>query len=113
VNDRDLAGLYQVSDVLWFPSRQEGFGLPLLEGLLHRMIVFCADTPPMNDFGFDGVRFFDPEAPGEVLAAQLLEGLNEAAPFFQARRDVLKRFAWDAVWPKLDALLRGGAISPG
>lgn len=113
VSDRDLAGLYQVSDVLWFPSRQEGFGLPLLEGILHRMIIFCADAPPMNDFGFAGVEFFDPDASGEAVAEQLLRVLKERAPLFQARRDVLTRFAWDAVWPRLDALLHGGAISPG
>lgn len=109
----DLVGLYSVSDVLWFPSRQEGFGLPLLEGMLHRMLVFCADVPPMNAFGLSSGEFFDPEGDPGAVAEQLLTVLREKAPLLHARREVLMRFAWDAVWPRLDALLRGGAISPG
>jgi len=40
-----MRDLYLLSDCLLFPSRQEGFGLPVLEAALHRMPVWCGDIP--------------------------------------------------------------------
>jgi mannosylglucosylglycerate synthase len=45
VTDDTLRDLYLLSDCLLFPSRQEGFGLPVLEAALHRMPVWCGDIP--------------------------------------------------------------------
>jgi glycosyltransferase involved in cell wall biosynthesis len=45
VQDDTLRDLYLLSDCLLFPSRQEGFGLPVLEAALHRMPVWCGDIP--------------------------------------------------------------------
>ncbi len=45
VTDEILRDLYLLSDCLLFPSRQEGFGLPVLEAALHRMPVWCGDIP--------------------------------------------------------------------
>jgi glycosyltransferase involved in cell wall biosynthesis len=45
VHDETLRDLYLLSDCLLFPSRQEGFGLPVLEAALHRMPVWCHDIP--------------------------------------------------------------------
>jgi glycosyltransferase involved in cell wall biosynthesis len=99
----DLASLYALSDVLWLPSRDEGFGLPMLEGALHRILLFCADRSPMNTLGLPGAEFFDPDSePGEI-ADRLLRGKNKL--FLEARRAVIERFAWEAVWPQIAAVL--------
>jgi glycosyltransferase involved in cell wall biosynthesis len=45
VQDDTLRDLYLLSDCLLFPSRQEGFGLPVLEAALHRLPVWCGDIP--------------------------------------------------------------------
>lgn len=45
VQDDTLRDLYLLSDCLLFPSRQEGFGLPILEAALHRLPVWCGDIP--------------------------------------------------------------------
>ena len=45
VQDDTMRDLYLLSDCLLFPSRQEGFGLPVLEAALHRMPVWCRDIP--------------------------------------------------------------------
>jgi len=45
VQDDTLRDLYLLSDCLLFPSRQEGFGLPVIEAALHRMPVWCGDIP--------------------------------------------------------------------
>ena len=45
VQDDTLRDLYLLADCLLFPSRQEGFGLPVLEAAMHRMPVWCGDIP--------------------------------------------------------------------
>jgi glycosyltransferase involved in cell wall biosynthesis len=106
----DLTGLYQLADALFFPSRQEGFGLPVLEAALHRLPVFCADIEPMNCLLDHSLHVFDPEgSPSEV--ATLIQRTLDRSPIQRARREVIARYAWDVVWRRyLDPLLSGKSV---
>ncbi|MHC4858746.1 MAG: glycosyltransferase [Planctomycetota bacterium] len=48
--------LNRKADVAVFPSRTEGFGLPLLESLTLGVPVITTDAPPMNEVVVDGVN---------------------------------------------------------
>jgi glycosyltransferase involved in cell wall biosynthesis len=51
-------GLYHKAKILLFPTKLEGLGLPLLEGLSSGLPVIATDAPPMNEFiknGFNGL----------------------------------------------------------
>jgi len=61
VTKADLVALYALADALFFPSRQEGFGLPLLEAALHRLPIFCVDLAPMNALLEHSLHAFAPE----------------------------------------------------
>ncbi len=54
VHDGTMRDLYLMSDCLLFPSKQEGFGLPLLEAALYRLPVWCQDIPAFRALGGDG-----------------------------------------------------------
>lgn len=47
-------GLYHKGHILLFPSKMEGLGLPLLEGLACGLPAIATDAPPMNEFIKDG-----------------------------------------------------------
>ncbi|MEK7698934.1 MAG: glycosyltransferase, partial [Planctomycetota bacterium] len=47
-------GLYYKGRILLFPSKLEGLGLPLLEGLACGLPAIATDAPPMNEFVRDG-----------------------------------------------------------
>jgi len=71
VSDGQLAWLYQHATVLAFPSRAEGFGLPVLEAMAAGLPVVATDLPVLRELGGDAVRFVpvsDPEALGRALA---------------------------------------------
>ncbi len=51
-------GLYHKGDILVFPSKLEGLGLPLLEGMSCGLPVIATDAPPMNEFVQDGYNGF-------------------------------------------------------
>ncbi|MBZ0287052.1 MAG: glycosyltransferase family 4 protein [Anaerolineae bacterium] len=96
-DDDMVAGLYQIADALFFPSIQEGFGIPILEAGLAGVPIFCADIPPLRATGADDVTYFDPvdELP-EHIAARVLNGL-ETNPTTRLRRRVRRAFRWDAL----------------
>jgi glycosyltransferase involved in cell wall biosynthesis len=105
VGDAELAGLYRLADALLFPSRSEGFGLPLLEAALHRLPSFCSDIEPLRDLLRQGAVHFPPDAePAHV--ATLIEGTLAASPVFRERRRVLREYSWGAIYRQhLAALL--------
>ncbi|HEY2344080.1 MAG TPA: glycosyltransferase family 4 protein [Chthoniobacteraceae bacterium] len=97
IKAEELSGLYRLADALFFPSRQEGFGLPVLEAAAHRLPAFCADVEPFN--ALPGAIPFDPEASPEEIAAFLIQR-TDASPAIQARKSVVRDFAWSAIWRK-------------
>lgn len=49
-------GLYHKGRILLFPTKLEGLGLPLLEGLACGLPAIATDAPPMNEFIRDGIN---------------------------------------------------------
>jgi len=43
-------GIYDLGRILLFPTKLEGLGLPLLEGLSMGLPAIATDAPPMNEF---------------------------------------------------------------
>ncbi len=67
VPDGVLADLFRFADALFMPSREEGFGIPLLEAALNRMPIFCSDIAVLRELAGDDAHYFDPDAdPAQV-----------------------------------------------
>lgn len=97
VGDGELAGLYRLADALLFPSRSEGFGLPLLEAAMHRLPVFCSDIEPLRDRLRETAVLFPPDAEPAQVAAIIQETLA-ASPAFRERKRVLAEYSWSAIY---------------
>jgi glycosyltransferase involved in cell wall biosynthesis len=59
-DDDTIADLYRMVDALFFPSTQEGFGIPILEAGLVGLPIFCADIPPLRGTAQQDAVYFDP-----------------------------------------------------
>jgi glycosyltransferase involved in cell wall biosynthesis len=108
LSDDDVRSLYAVADCLFFPSKGEGFGLPLLEAVAHRLPVFCSDlTVHAEVIGSTGHRFQLEAAPDDI-AAQLLDWAK-TAPETHGRRQVWRRHDMVKICQeRLEPLLRFG-----
>lgn len=92
-----MANLYQLADALFFPSFQEGFGIPVLEAGLVGIPIFCSDIPPFRQTGGDHIHYFDPtdEAPDQI-AARLFYVL-EGNPTYHLRVRVRQMYRWERI----------------
>jgi glycosyltransferase involved in cell wall biosynthesis len=87
VPDEAMRDLYLLSDCLFFPSRQEGFGLPVLEAAMHRMPVWCQEIPSYRALEGTGSFIFKD-------IAQLPEAVEwlEGQPAFRQQRRCRRLF---------------------
>jgi glycosyltransferase involved in cell wall biosynthesis len=96
VSDSELATLYRLATALVFPSRYEGFGLPVAEAMSAGGRVVCADASSLPEVvGNAGLLF--PWHDADALAAQLTRLLHDAALREQLTHDGLvqsRKFRW-------------------
>ncbi|HSF83540.1 MAG TPA: glycosyltransferase [Anaerolineales bacterium] len=95
--DAVIADFYRLADALFMPSREEGFGIPLLEAGLSGLPVFCADIPPLRDLGGAWASYFSPEGdPGNIAA--LVKARLSQDPTFHLRVRVRKKYTWGGIF---------------
>jgi glycosyltransferase involved in cell wall biosynthesis len=71
-SDEELASLYAGALALVYPSRMEGFGLPIAEAMAARCPVIASDLPEVREWAHDAPRYVpvgDSHALAEALAA--------------------------------------------
>lgn len=95
-DDQTVASLYGMSDALFFPSVEEGFGIPLLEAGATRLPVFCSCLPPMIKTGGDEAHYFRADATPKVIAA-LIAKVMAAEPAYRLRKRVVRNYAWERI----------------
>lgn len=69
VSDDDLVSLYNAASLFVFPSRFEGFGLPLLEAMACGTPVVAADNSSIPEIAGDAARLVNAEDPAALAAA--------------------------------------------
>ena len=61
VPEMHLSSLFAGADLFAFPSRHEGFGIPVLEAMAQRTAVVCGDIPALREVAGDAARFVGPD----------------------------------------------------
>lgn len=106
LNDQEFAAFYQIADALFFPSRQEGFGIPILEAGLARLPIFATNLLPFHQSAGPYATLFDLDTPPAEVAQTVVQTLR-ADRAFQLRRRVLRQFTWlEIVKTKIIPLLK-------
>jgi glycosyltransferase involved in cell wall biosynthesis len=99
LSDQAISEFYRYSDALFFPSSQEGFGIPLLEAALLRMPIFCSDLEPFRQIAGDLPCYFRADEQPQNIARLIVEQLDHN-PYHRLRRKVMENNIWDSIFEK-------------
>lgn len=106
VDEQQLHSLYMVADAMLFPSRQEGFGLPLLEAAAHRLPVFCSNIEPLKSIALSGTLLFDlRDAPRNV--AERIRNAFDKDAIFKRKKQLLRDYSTERLYlNKIEPIFR-------
>ncbi len=110
--DPVVADFYRLADALLLTSREEGFGIPLLEAAVARLPVFCTELEPLIELGAADVTYFSPSAAPEAVAELVAERLSDSALYHFAVR-ARHRYNWDQVYREHMAPLLAAVMAEG
>jgi glycosyltransferase involved in cell wall biosynthesis len=97
ISDEVISDFYHIADALFLPSREEGFGIPILEAGLAGIPVFCSDIHPLQSLGGSYVTYFSPDADPGGIAAILAKTLS-ANPVFRMHAEVRRQYTWERIY---------------
>jgi glycosyltransferase involved in cell wall biosynthesis len=93
VDDDELARLYRGASAFAYPSRFEGFGLPVIEAMACGAPVVCSSHPSMDEACGDAALRADPED-SAAIAAAIGQALGERDQLVSRGLAHAARFSW-------------------
>jgi glycosyltransferase involved in cell wall biosynthesis len=75
VTATELQVICRLATAMIFPSKFEGFGLPVLEAFYAKLPVLAANATTLPEIAKDGALYFDPDSATEL--ADLMEEVQE------------------------------------
>jgi glycosyltransferase involved in cell wall biosynthesis len=93
--DAELAALYRGASVVVYPSRYEGFGMPIVEAMACGAPVVASSHASLDEASGDAALRADPLDPA-ALADAIRQALADPAPLVARGREHAARFTWEA-----------------
>jgi len=61
LDNRDLPMVLNLAEALYYPSKRESFGIPILEGMASGCPVICSRTSSMPEIGLEAAHYVNPD----------------------------------------------------
>jgi mannosylglucosylglycerate synthase len=95
--DEVIADFYRLADALFMPSREEGFGIPVIEAAFSKLPVFCTNIAPLQALGQSDAVYFSPDDEPDRVARLIADRLQPAASYHFAMR-ARRNFSWEHIY---------------
>jgi len=96
IEEKDLACFYSNTVSFIFPSKYEGFGIPLLEAMACGAPVIASELPVIKEIAGEAAYYFDPND-SNAIAKAMLKIAGEAElrkKLISAGTEQVKKFSW-------------------
>ncbi len=97
----ELATYYQASDVLFFPSYAEGFGVPLIEAMAFGLPIVASNVTSVPEVAHDSALYAPPDSLSVLLdeLRKVLLDPEMARTLSQRSRERGLLYRWSALYP--------------
>lgn len=112
VPDEDKDKLYQGAKLFVYPSKYEGFGLPVLEAMANHTPVACSNTSSLPEVVGDAAFKFNPNDINEIKdTVKNILLLNDADYEKQIKKGLeqTKKFSWNKCTKEVEEVIRSVA----
>ena len=108
VSDGLLNALYQKASVVWFPSRYEGFGMPVVEAMSAGAPVVASNGSSIHEVAGDAALLCDMDDPREHVdaIASIVDSGQARLEMCERSRLKADQYSWCASAQKLEGLFR-------
>ena len=113
ISDDELAEAYRSCSFTAFPSRQEGFGLPIIESLWHRRPVICGSNGAIGEVAQGGGCYQIDQNDPKTLARAMHYLLKDRALYQRLHKEACARNfrSWDDYRRDLETVLADEAVA--
>lgn len=91
VPDDDLPAIYQMAECFVYPSRYEGFGIPIIEAIQRGLPVVACTGSCLEEAGGPACIYVDPDD-AKAMAAAIEQSIREREERVEKSRQYIKRF---------------------
>ncbi|HAT4284822.1 TPA: glycosyltransferase family 4 protein [Clostridium perfringens] len=105
--DKDM--LYQAAKLFVYPSKYEGFGLPVLEAMINETAVLCSNSSSLPEVVGDAAYKFDPYSIGDIKTAILnILSLNEYEYENYVKNGLkqTEKFSWEKCSSEIEDIIK-------
>ena len=106
-NDATVAALYEHALCVAFPTKNEGFGLPIVEAFLHGTPVLASDLPVLREVGGAYADYFDNTSADSLVSA--VKALLDDPAGYAEKRAKLHAYqprTWDETAAEMSRVLQ-------
>jgi len=89
--------LYCIGDLLFMPSLQEGFGIPLLEAALLKLPIVCSDISSFREVCGEHAHYFSLKEPPPEIADKIIAFTNKLRSYRMSRH-IKEHYLWDTIY---------------
>lgn len=93
-----VADVYNIADLVFIPSREEGFGLPVIEAGAARKPIFCSRIPPFQELIREDIEgyMFDLNNPPADIAFRIYRMMLESTVDNNFDQ-VIEKYDWESI----------------
>ena len=108
INDEQLHAVYQLAEVFVYPSRYEGFGIPIIEAIQCGLPVVAATGSCLEEAGGPDCLYVSPDDVNGMAQAicKQMQGAEGREERILRSREYVKRFEGDSVARQVAAIYR-------
>jgi len=97
VEEEDLPYIYNAATAFIFPTRYEGFGIPLLQAMSCEVPIAASSLPVLKEVGGEAVLFFDPDDTSSIEEAlkNIITDDKLRKSLIEKGKARVKNFSWE------------------